>query len=67
MEPLEELGICPWSWGTDTTDAGLIPENSEVAPGFDRVGSVSAGQKHKHISSGLEWMLQIKSGHGLLP
>ena len=31
VEPLEELGICPWSWGTDTTiNAGLIPENSEV-------------------------------------
>ena len=37
-----------------------------VASGFDRVDSVSAGQKHKHVSSGLEWMLQIKSGHGLL-
>lgn len=31
VKPLEELGICPWTWGTDTTiDAGLIPENPEV-------------------------------------
>ena len=31
VEPLEELGICPRSWGTGTTtDAGLTPENSEA-------------------------------------
>ena len=36
-----------------------------VAPGFDRVDSVSAGQKYKHISSRLEWMLGEGNGNPL--